>query len=218
MMLMLLKTALPWAAIVWVGCGCAGAHGAAKSGAMDSHAFPFLLRGADTIIHLDFSTPMDGFQPPHALAADEVCFMVVGSSTIECFSGGAALLLGPDDGIQLIDDNPLWQLRPARSDKDGTKLMKLYATFFLIAGSVEKLPGALADYLDDPGPQRAAVIALIRRLADDDGGQFPVAAHGGNFVVRFQLTRTGREKLLEALQALQEESGLQVVANTRAFR
>jgi hypothetical protein len=90
-------------------------------------------------------------------------------------------------------------------------VLKLYATLYLLAGSVDKLPAALADYLDNPGPRRRDAIALARLLAVHGGAKLLGFAHGGKFAVTFRLTEEGRDKLLEALERIGEEQETRIV-------
>jgi hypothetical protein len=199
---------------VGLGIGCAPQHPAPSAKSADSAA-GFVLRGENAVIWFDFSAQTTNAQPPHRLLGDEICRLTLESSTIEFFPEGTVLLLGSTESVRLMEDNPLWRLLPATSDKDAAAVMKLYATLYLVGGSIEKLPDALADYLDDPGPRRRDAIALARALCIAGGAKLPGFAHGGNFAVSFHLTNVGRDKLLEALEQIQQEQDATFV---RAFR
>jgi hypothetical protein len=205
-----LASLLAFTLIASAGCS---AHRNPKpgDGALDQRGFPFVLQGEDTSISLDFSSIVRPPASRQELLKGEVCRLLVGSCTIECFAEGSFLLLGPGDGAALVDGNPIWNLRPAVDDAEGARILRLYSTFFLIGGSVEKLPEALLDYLDDPGPRRGVAVKLMRQLVADGGGRVQGIAPGGRFLVNFQLTETGKDKLMQALQAIQEESGLWLV-------
>ena len=198
-----------------LGVGCAPQH--AAPGAKNADSAPgFILRGENTIIWFDFSGQSADEQPPHRLLADEICCLKLESSTIECFPDGSVLLLGSSESVRLMDDNPLWKLLPTTADKDAAAAMKLYATLYLLAGSIEKLPDALADYLDNPGPRRRDAIALARALCVQGGARLVGFAHGGKFAVSFRLTNAGRDTLLEALEQIQQEQDATFVLNQSA--
>jgi len=194
--------------------GCAPQH--VSPGAKNADAAPgFVLRGENAVIWFDFSAQENDSQPPHRLLADEICCVAFESSTIECFPEGTVLLLGSAESVRLMDDNPLWKLLPITADKDAVAVMKLYATLYLLAGSIDKLPDALADYLDDAGTRRHDAIALARALATRGGAKLSGFAHGGKFAVSFRLTNTGRDKLLEALEQIQHEQDATFVLDSR---
>jgi hypothetical protein len=193
----------PWAGLLG---GCAAQHATAHAAhSKDTSAPGFVMRGENALIWFDFSAPPAESQPPHNLLGDEICCVSIESSTIECFPEGTLLLLGSSESVQLMEDNPLWNLAPVTSDADAAAVMKLYATLYLLAGSIEKLPDALADYLDNPGPRQRDAIALARTLAIHGGAKLPAFAHGGKFTVSFRLTEQGRDKLLEALEQIQDQ-------------
>ena len=184
--------------------GCANQH--AMPRAKDAQSPPvFLLRGENAVIWFDFAPQPNDVQPPHHLLGGEICFVAIESSTIECFPEGTLLLLGSSEAVQLMDDNPLWRLMPITTDANSAAVMKLYATLYLLAGSIDRLPDALADYLDNSGPRRRDAIALARLLAVHNGAKLAGFAHGGKFSVSFRLTEDGRDKLLEALERIGEE-------------
>ena len=111
----------------------------------------------------------------------------------------------------LVEGDPIWNLHAAANRSQNAQLLRLYATFFLIGGSIEKLPIALIDYLDDPGPRRGTAIKLVRQLIADGGGKLIGIAPGGKFQVTFQLTEAGADKLTDVLNSIDVESGLHLV-------
>lgn len=189
--------------------GCAHQPPRVNAGASPD-GFPYVLRGADTRIRLDFHA-----HPKVAdaveLSSDELCYLSAGDTVVLCHGEGSYLLLGPKDGIELVDSNPLWRLRPVGRDPAAGALLRVYGTIFMIAGSLDRLPDALADYLDEPGAHRRQALNLARKLLDPNGMELPAVAHGGTFTVFLTLTASGRDKLLEALQANEDKTGLRLV-------
>ena len=197
---------LALAGLVVVGC----AHQPAGPRSTGGEGFPYVLRGTDTQIRLDFRAHP---KVPAAveLSADEVCYLSAGDAVVLFHGEGSYLLFGPRDGIELVDANPLWRLRPVGRDLSGGALLRVYGTIFMIAGSVDRLPDALSDYLDEPGAHRHQALALARKMLDPKGLELPAVAHGGTFAVYVSLTPAGRDKLLEALQANEDKTGLHLV-------
>jgi hypothetical protein len=203
-------------AAAWAGgSGCASQARTARhrSGNDDARPAPFELVGEDTVIQLDLNrheaAPADR---THEWLHDEVGYLNLGGATVECFLAGSVLLLGPDNGIVLVDQNPLWQLRPVGHDGNEAKLVRLYATLFLVCGSVDQLPTGLSDYLDDPGPRRRIALSLARQLLTSRGAELTGWTRGGAFVLTFRLTPSGRAKLTDVLQSAEDETEIQFVS------
>jgi hypothetical protein len=184
------------------------AHSPRTNGGSDS--FPLTLVGEDTGIKIDFAShPASGSS--RALGGDELCFITAGPAVIICIPQGSYMLMGPDDATELVAGNPLWHLRPVDGNTSDSALLRGFGTIFLIAGSVDRLPRALSDYLDEPNSNRTQAVTLARKLLASGGAEFAGVARGGTFKVSVRLTRSGREKLLAALQTPENDRGVQMV-------
>jgi hypothetical protein len=198
-----------WAMLVVVGTlGCAPAARVGSAGA--AGGVPFAMTGDNTRLVLDFSAHPPS-QTSRSLGSGEICFISAGPATIICLAQGSYLLLGQDDGVELLASNPVWHLRAASDDPSETALLRGFGTILLIAGSVDRLPGALADYMDEPGAHRREATVLARKLLADGGAELSGVARGGTFKVSVRLTTAGRDKLLEAIHSLGDENGIQMV-------
>jgi|SRR5579862_5481885 len=100
----------------------------------------------------------------------------------------------------LVKDTPVYRLRPPVADSPEAGVIQLYSTVFMISGTVERIPEALAGYLDDPGPDERFALRLARKLLADNGGDLSAAGRGGTFLVHMQLNESGRAKLTDAVQ------------------
>jgi hypothetical protein len=98
-------------------------------------------------------------------------------------------------------------LSPAHDDKDAAQTMKLYGILFLVGGSIDRLPSALADYIQDPNQHLDEALALAQLLLRQKKVEFEGHARGGNFTVTVELNDDGRDKLLDALDEIGEHGG-----------
>jgi hypothetical protein len=157
------------------------------------------LRGEDTRTDLDFDIH-PAMTVPFDLADDEICYIPAGDGVIVCGDRGSYLQFGPEDGVILVKDTPFYHLRAAKVESSESAAIQMYSTVFMIAGTADRIPGALTEYLDDPGPHRRQAIALARALVASNGGVFTAAGRGGTFSVHIRLSELGRAKLVEAIQ------------------
>ncbi len=88
---------------------------------------------------------------------------------------------------------------PALDDPQGRQLMQVYAVLTLVAGSIDRLPATLADYIQTPGTHLTEALDLTEELLTRDQMKLQGFARGGNFNVTVQLSDAGREKLQDAL-------------------
>ena len=182
-----------------IGCaGCAGSPPAQSVKVSVEPARPFELIGRDTRMAIDFS-----LHPPatvaYDLADDELCYLSLDRAIIVCAPSGSYLLFGKEDGIALVKDGPMARITPVGRDAAARESLSALETVTDVAGAVERLPDALLDYLDDPGPHRQIAIAVSQRLLADGGAIMVGSARGGTFCVSIGLTDAGREKLEEAV-------------------
>src|SRR5206468_12296486 len=106
--------------------------------------------------------------------------------------------LGPTDSNELLTDNPGWNLQPADDkDEQGREMMQIHAVLTLVAGSVDRLPATLVDYLQSPGRHLSEATDLAEALLTEDKVQIAGHARGGNFNVTVELSDAGREKLVD---------------------
>jgi len=172
---------------------------------------PTALRGQATILRLSFPSSDQQIEPGQ-FEQGEICYLTVGAFRIDCAVDGSALNLGPNDSNDLLTDNPMTGLEPAHDDKAAAQAMKLYGILFLVGGSLDRLPGALADYIQDPGQHLTEALALTELLLTQKQVEFTGFARGGNFTVSVELTDAGRDKLTDALDEIGEPAkGAQVV-------
>lgn len=186
--------------------GCADEHVAPPGENSAPLSIPLSLRGQDTMMRLTIPRANQSFEPG-GLLTGEVCYLAVGSFRIDCFSNGSSLNLGPNDSTDLLTDCPLWGLSPLRDDKAAADSLKLYAVLSLVGGSIDRLPGTLADYLGQPGQHLEEAMELARLLSNEKRVEFQGHARGGNFLVTVELTDGGREKLLDAIDEAGESRG-----------
>ncbi len=179
--------------------GCA-AHG---GGSDDGNAFPFHLRGANTQFRINFASRSEkaSKEPARQLDERELCYLKADRCTIECFPFGSLLILGPDDAMPLVEDNPLSDLRPDGHDPQAESLLDTIGVIAVIGGSVERLPETLAEYIEDPDENSDAAVSLARELLTAKGTNLPGFGHNGHFTVAVQLTEPGRKRLLQALRS-----------------
>jgi hypothetical protein len=200
-----------WAAVGVLSAALAGCARertvAASEAAIDPPAsIPLALRGQYTVLHLSFPRH-DQHIEPGQFNQDEICYLSVGDFRIDCYTDGSSLDLGPNDSTDLLTDNPMAAIAPARDDKNAAQTMKLYGILFLVGGSIDRLPGTLADYIQDPNQHLNEAVALAQLLLNQKKVEFEGHARGGNFTVTVELNDDGRDKLLDALDETGEPSG-----------
>jgi hypothetical protein len=213
---------LPALALVSVALnGCAKdreAQQAAPDNIVTSANIPLAIKGQATILRFSFPHSDQRIEPG-AFNADEICYLDAGDFRIDCYPDGSSLNLGPTDSNDLLTDNPMSGLAPARDDKDVAQTMKLYGVLFLVGGSLDRLPGALGDYIQDPGPHLTEALDLVRLLLKEKRVEFQGHARGGNFTVSVELTSDGSDKLMDALDEIgQTTSPIQLVSFTSGGR
>jgi hypothetical protein len=168
---------------------------------------PLAIRGQSTLLRISFPNHDEQVEPGQ-FQQDEICYLDTGDFRIDCFTDGSSLNLGPSDSNDLLTDNPMYGLAPAKADaKNAATAMKLYGILFLVGGSVDRLPATLADYLQSPGVHLNEAIALADALLNQKNVRFTGHAHGGNFVVTVELTDDGRDKLEDAMDEIGEPTG-----------
>ena len=211
-------TKLGWLALA-VGLACAATGGCVTNKSHESAArhaagaihLPLALQGENTIMKIELPSGTQKIEPGE-FQHDQICYMTAGKFRIDCFSDGSSLNLGPNDSNDLLTDNPGWKLQPAEDDEQGRQLMQMYAVLTLVAGSVDRLPATLADYIQNPGTHLTEALELTEALLTEDTVRMPGYARGGNFNVTVQLTDAGREKLEDALDEAGDSGGnLQMV-------
>lgn len=177
---------------------------------------PLAIRGQSTVLRITFPNRDDRIEPGQ-FEQDEICYLEAGDFRIDCYSDGSSLNLGPNDSNDLLTDNPMYGLAPARAgNSEAATAMKLYGILFLVGGSVDRLPATLADYLESPGSHLNEAIALADALLDQKTVRFVGHARGGNFVVTVELTDDGHDKLEDAMDDIGEAAGpSQLVAHVQ---
>ena len=201
-----------------LACACFALSGCARdvagldpghpqSAAMTTPFIPLALRGQNTTLHLEFPKGRQTIVPGE-FTQSEVCYLKAGSFRIDCYADGSELNLGPTDSTDLLTDNPAWNLSPANEDnKDAVQTMQAYALISLIAGSVDRLPTALSDYLQNPGAHLTEALDLTSQLLSEPRVKLHGFAKGGNFTVTVELNDDGRDKLLDALDEMGDSQG-----------
>jgi hypothetical protein len=173
---------------------------------------PLALRSHAAIIRISFPQTDQRIEPGQ-FNSDELCYIDAGDFRIDCRTDGSSLSLGPTDSNDLLTDNPMSGLAPLHNDMDVVQTMKLYGLIFLIGGSVDRLPAALAEYIQGPGPHLTEALELADTLLNQKRAEFNGHARGGNFTVSIELTTDGRDKLMDALDEIgQTTSPTQLVA------
>jgi hypothetical protein len=168
-------------------------------------SIPTALRGQATILRLSLPSSDQQIEPGQ-FQQGEICYLTVGPFRIDCAVDGSSLNLGPNDSSDLLTDNPVTGLEPAHDDKNAAQAMKLYGILFLVGGSLDRLPGTLADYLQEPGQHLNEALALTELLLTQKQVEFAGFARGGNFTVSLELTDDGRDKLTDALDEIGEST------------
>jgi hypothetical protein len=181
--------------------GCAHAPPApARTGNMPANPIPLELNGVNSQIQFDF-TNHPAITAAYDLAGEEFCYLQVGQGLLICAEGGSYLLFGPEDGILIVKDNPLYHLSPGGINPADGDMMHALDTTLMIAASLDRLPDALADYLGNPGPHRLTALALANQLLEANGAIIAASARGGTFTVGVRFNAGARETLLEAVQS-----------------
>jgi hypothetical protein len=199
-----------WAAVGLLSvslAGCAREQAASSDAPIDPPAsIPLALLGQNTSLRLSFPQRDQRIEPGQ-FNQDEICYLSVGDFRIDCYTDGSSINLGPNDSTDLLTDNPMAALSPAHDDKDAAQTMKLYGILFLVGGSIDRLPSALADYIQDPNQHLDEALALAQLLLRQKKVEFEGHARGGNFTVTVELNDDGRDKLLDALDEIGEHGG-----------
>ena len=176
---------------------------------------PLFVRGQYLTLRLEFPRT-DQKVDPGQFHHDELCYIKAGGFRIDCFADGSTLNFGPNDSTDLLTDHAPSTLEPADGDTTTAQSMRLYALVTLVAGSVDRLPSTLSDYLQNPGQHLSAAMDLAEELLSDEPVKLIGHARGGNFIVTLQLDDAGREKLVAALDEHSDDSGqLQFVSGRR---
>lgn len=178
---------------------------------------PLLLQGQNTRMRLVFPTKDQSVQPG-GFQRNEVCYLKAGDFRIDCYNDGSSLNLGPNDSTTVLSDNPMWDVEPVDADKLAVKYMRLYGVLFLVGASVDRLPQTLGDYIADPGSHQTEAVALARTLLNSRHLQFEGFARGGSFTVLLELTDSGQDKLVEALDEAGETTGPTQLVSSHKLR
>ena len=102
-------------------------------------------------------------------------------------------------------------LHPAARDPGADTLLQTLSIVSLIAGSIDRVPDSLADYIDKDNSQNPAVArALAQRLLEPGETKLRGFSAAATFTVAVRLTDTGKETLLDAL-ADRQNGGVQLV-------
>jgi len=197
---------------VSVGIACAALAGCAHEQVLvvkqtaGQTPIPLFLRGADTQMRIAFPSSNQIVRPGE-FKPDEICYLTAGDCRIDCFTTGSSLNLGPTDSNDLLADNPMSGIEPADGNALATQTMKIHGVLFLVGGSIDRLPGTLSDYIQSPDRHLIEVLSLTDQLLNQKHVQFHGFAAGGTFTVTVELTDSGRDKLMDALDAVGESSG-----------
>lgn len=205
------RALLRWAAVGMLAAALAGCARERPVVASDAPSdppptIPLALNGQDTSLRITFPQ-RDQRIDPGEFNQDEICYLSVGDFRIDCYTDGSSLDLGPNDSTDLLTDNPMAGLSPAHEDKDAAQTMRLYGILFLVGGSVDRLPGTLADYIQDPNQHLDEAVALAELLLSRNKVEFEGHARGGSFTVSVELNDAGRDKLLDALDETGRPTG-----------
>lgn len=203
------------ASFVAAAVGCAPRPPAELTATSSGLVIPLALRGQDTQFRLNF--------PPTGHGSDsgrfeqgEICYLGAGDFRIDCYTNGSYLTLGPTDSTTLLADNPTSELTAADGNKLSEQAVRLYGVLFLIGGSIERLPEALSEYIQEPGTHQNEAVSLAQALLGRGPVDMKGYARGGNFSVTVVLTDAGREKLVDALDNAGDSAGsTQLVAAPR---
>jgi hypothetical protein len=188
---------------------CAAGCAAARPAAATLSETTLRLSGADTrqklVIKSDQTITSD--EADQVLADGEMCYLQLDTITIECFPFGSLLMMGQEDAVELVYDNPLDDLHADSRDPRSELLLRTLAVLSVIADSVERLPAALADYIDNPDSANPGIArSLAHRLVDSGEVELAGLSRAGPFSVQLELTEDGKEELREALSDRQAGS------------
>ena len=186
--------------------GCAHRPAPESGASSGGLAVPLALRGQDTQFRLIFPPAGRGEESGH-FEQGEVCYLVAGAFRVDCYTNGSYLTLGPNDSNALLSDNPGWELTAADGNKLSDQAVRLYGVLFLVGGSIERLPEALSQYIQDPGAHQTEAVSLAQLLLGRSAVALKGYARGGNFTVSVALTDAGRDKIIEAIESAGESSG-----------
>jgi hypothetical protein len=159
------------------------------------------LQGDNTRLRLtiDRKQTITSDEADQILADQEMCYLTINDKvTIECFPFGSLLMMGPDDAVELVYDNPLDDLHAGPQDTPGELLLQTVVG--LIGDSVERVPDSLADYLDGDNPLNPGVATnLAHHLIDSEKVKLEGMSRAGPFTIVVELTEDGKETLRQAL-------------------
>ena len=175
---------------------------------------PLVIQGQDTRFRLSFPSSGHGSDAVQ-FEQGEICYLSAGDFRIECYANGSYLTLGPNDSNALLSDNATIELSAGDGNKTSEQAVRLYGILFLVGGSVERLPQALSDYLQEPGTHLNEAISLAQALMGRQPVDLRGHARGGAFNVAVVLTDAGREKLIDALDSIGESGGDTQVVSAR---
>lgn len=175
------------------------------------------LHGEDTRLRIiiDRRQTITPDEADQILAAQEMCYLTIDKATIECFPFGSLLVMGPNDAVALVSDNPLDDLHAGPQDPQGEMLLRTLSVASLIADSVERLPDALADYVDSDNTRNPGVATtLAHELLESSAVTIPGMSRAGPFNIVLELTKDGKETIRGAL-ADREPGNLRFVHHMR---
>ncbi|HET6250203.1 MAG TPA: hypothetical protein VFE47_21105 [Tepidisphaeraceae bacterium] len=203
------------AILTTIGVGCSHAPPTAQPS--PGSPFPFSLQGANGLVNLDFNSH-PAVTVAYDLAEDEFCYLPVGDALLICAQEGSYLVFGPEDGIVVVKDNPVYQLHPVGNDPAAGEMMHQFGNLFVVAASVDRLPEAVSAYLDNPGYHRRQALALARKLLQDNGAAIGGSGRGGTFAITFRLSADARQMLVESLQSDDNSDGIYRIGNKLSER
>ncbi len=167
---------------------------------------------------IDPSQRITSGEADQILADQEMCYLTIDKVTIECFPFGSLLMMGPDDAVELVYDNPLDDLHADARDPQGETLLRTLSIASLIGDSVERLPAALADYVDSDNTQNPGIArTLAHQLIESSEVNIPGMSRVGPFKLVLELTEDGKETIRGAL-ADRESGDLRYVHHLRHGR
>lgn len=178
---------------------------------------PLFVRGQYVTLRLEFPQ-VDQKVTPGQFQQDEICYLKAGAFRIDCFANGSSLNYGPNDSTDMLTDHAPSTLEPADDDANAAQTMRLYALVTLVAGSVDRLPSTLSDYLQNPSQHLTAAMDLADQLLGDGPIQLAGCARGGNFIVTMELDDAGREKIVDALDERSDDPNQLQFVHGRSMR
>ena len=202
--------------VLWA-CLLTGCAVAARPSSLQQQKSELSLHGDNTRLRIviDRSESISPDEADQILADQEICYLTVDKATIECFPFGSLLMMGPNDAVQLVSDNPLDDLHANSQDPKGELLLRTLSMASLIADSVERLPGALADYVDSESTRNPGVArTLAHELLESSAVTLPGMSRAGAFKIVVELTEDGKETIRSAL-ADRESGNLRYVRHLR---